>query len=330
VTGFGQAADAALEACVIPGFSRIGPAIRSRLLPEFTAGGPPAIDGKAVIITGATSGIGYAAAVALARRGAAVHFLARSRDRAEQARRGVSAESGSTRISYGLADMEDPASVRAFASEFRATHDQLDVLIHNAGAIHPDFRTDAAGTELTVLGQVIAPFLLTRLLMPALLAAVPSRVITVSSGGMYTQRLDPLQMPKSRYRGVTAYAKAKRAQAALSREWARRMAGTGVAFHAMHPGWVNTPGVAAALPGFYRAARPILLTPQQGADTIVWLATMPPERLGSGRFWHDRRPRPEHPLPWTREHDPVAAHALWDYLCVATATGAEAAAGRPG
>jgi hypothetical protein len=60
-----------------------------------------------------------------------------------------------------------------------------------------------------------------------------------------------------------------------------------------------------------------------------WLATTPPERLGSGRFWHDRRPRPEHPLPWTREHDPAAAHALWDYLCVATATGAEAAAGRP-
>ena len=251
MTGLGQAVDAALEACVVPGFSRIGLAVRSRLLPEFTAGDPPAIDGKTVIITGATSGIGYAAAVALARRGAAVHFLARGRDRAERARRGIAAESGSTRISYRLADMEDLDAVRDFAREFTATHDRLDVLIHNAGAIHPQFRTDEAGTELTVLGQVVAPFLLTRLLIPALLAAAPSRVITVSSGGMYTQRLDPatLQMPESRYRGVTAYAKAKRAQAALSREWARRMAGTGVAFHAMHPGWVNTPGVVAALPG---------------------------------------------------------------------------------
>jgi dehydrogenase/reductase SDR family member 12 len=322
VTGFGQAVDAALEACVVPGFSRVGLAVRSRLLPEFTAGDPPAIDGKTVIITGATSGIGYAAAVALARRGAAVHFLARGRDRAERARRGIAAESGSTRISYGLADTEDLAAVRDFAREFNATHDRLDVLIHNAGAIHPRFRADEAGTELTVLGQVVAPFLLTRLLMPALLAAAPSRVITVSSGGMYTQRLDPatLQMPESRYRGVTAYAKAKRAQAALSREWARRMAGTGVAFHAMHPGWVNTPGVAAALPGFYRAARPVLLTPEQGADTIVWLATMPPELLGSGRFWHDRRPRPEHPLPWTRGQDPGAARGLWDHLDTATAT----------
>jgi NAD(P)-dependent dehydrogenase (short-subunit alcohol dehydrogenase family) len=321
VTGFGQAVDAALEACVVPGFSRIGLAARSRLLPEFTAGDPPAIDGKSVIITGATSGIGYAAAVALARRGAAVHFLARSRDRAERARRGIAAGSGSRRVSYGLADMEDLAAVRDFAGEFNATHDRLDVLIHNAGAIHPRFRTDEAGTELTVLGQVVAPFLLTRLLMPALLAAAPSRVMTVSSGGMYTQRLDPatLQMPESRYQGATAYAKAKRAQAALSREWARRMAGTGVAFHAMHPGWVNTPGVAAALPGFYRAIRPILLTAEQGADTIVWLATMPPERLGSGRFWHDRRPRPEYPLPWTRGHDPGAARKLWDHLDTATA-----------
>ena len=321
MTSFGQAVDAALEACVVPGFSRTGLAVRSRLLPEFTAGEPGAIGGKTVIITGATSGIGYAAAAALARRGAAVHFLARDRDRAEQARRGIAAESDSTRISYGLADMEDLAAVRAFASEFRASHHRLDVLIHNAGTVHPQFRTDAAGTELTILGQVVAPFLLTRLLLPALLAAAPSRVITVSSGGMYTQRLDPstLQMPESRYRGVTAYAKAKRAQVALSREWARRMTGTGVAFHAMHPGWVNTPGVAGALPGFYRATRPILLTPQQGADTITWLAAMPPERLGSGRFWHDRRPRPEYPLPWTRGHDPGAARDLWDHLAGATA-----------
>jgi len=324
VTGFGQAVDAALEACVVPGFSRIGLAVRSRVLPEFTASEPPAVDGKVVIITGATSGIGYAAAVALARQGAAVHFLARDRARAERARRGIAAESGSTRISYGLADMEDLDAVRDFARQFRAGHDRLDVLIHNAGAIHPQFRTDAAGTELTVLGQVIAPFLLTRLLMPALLAAAPSRVITVSSGGMYTQRLDlaTLQMPRSRYRGVTAYAKAKRAQVALSREWARRMAGTGIAFHALHPGWVNTPGVAAALPGFYRVTRPILLTPEQGAGTIVWLAAMPPERLGSGRFWHDRRPRPEYPLPWTRGHDPSGVRELWDHLAAATAAGA--------
>jgi dehydrogenase/reductase SDR family member 12 len=323
VTGFGPAVDAALDALVVPGFSRTGLAARTRLLPEFTAGELPRLDGKTVIITGATSGIGYAAAVALARRGAAVHFLARDRGRAERARRGIAAASGAASTSYGLADLEDLDSVRAFARQFRAAHGSLDVLIHNAGIIHPSFRTDRSGTELTILGQVVAPFLLTRLLMPALRAAAPSRVITVSSGGMYTQRLDPatLQLPASGYRGATAYARAKRAQVALSREWARRMAGTGIAFHAMHPGWVDTPGIAAALPRFRQITRPILLTPEQGADTITWLATMPPELLGSGRFWHDRRPRPEHLLPWTRDKDPAAARELWDHLAALTAAG---------
>ena len=332
MTGFGPAVDAALEACVVPGFSRIGLAVRSRLLPEYTAGDVPAVDGRTVVITGATSGIGYAAAVALARRGAAIHFLARDRSRAERARDAIAAASGSTAISYGLADLEDLDAVRAFARDFRATRDRLDVLIHNAGAIHPQFRTDAAGTELTILGQVVAPFLLTSLLMPALLAAAPSRVITVSSGGMYTQRLDPatLQLPASRYQGVTAYARAKRAQVALSGEWARRLAGTGVAFHAMHPGWVDTPGVAAALPGFYRVTRPVLLSPSQGADTIAWLATAPAALLGSGRFWHDRRPRPEYVLPWTRAKDPGTAGRLWDHLATVTATGSSGWRGQGG
>ena len=321
MTWLGPAVDSALDALVVPGFSRIGLGARSWLLPEFTAGELPRLDGKTVVITGATSGIGYAAAVALARRGAAVHFLARDRVRAEQARHSIAAAYGAAGISYGLADLEDLDSVRAFARQFSTTHDSLDVLIHNAGFIHPSFRADQAGTELTVLGQVVAPFLLTRLLLPPLRAAVPSRVITVSSGGMYTQRLDPasLQLPASRYRGATAYARAKRAQVALSREWARRMAGTGVAFHAMHPGWVDTPGIAAALPRFRQITRPLLLTPDQGADTVVWLATMPPERLDSGRFWHDRRPRPEYLLPWTRDANQAAARELWDHLVALTA-----------
>jgi dehydrogenase/reductase SDR family member 12 len=326
VTPAARAVDALLEASVVGSFSRIGLSVRSRLLPQFTAGQftagqftagrrPPLL-GRVAIVTGATSGLGRAAAIRLAQLGAAVHFLARDQGRAAEARRLIAAASGHSAVSYGLADMEDLDSIRAFAHEFRGQHDRLDVLIHNAGTIHPDYKTNDAGIELTVAGQVIAPFLLTQLLLPALLAAAPSRVITVSSAGMYAQRLDPatLEMPASGYNGVTAYARAKRAQVALSREWARHIAPADVAFHAMHPGWADTPGLAAMLPGFHRTMRPILRTPGQGADTLVWLASADPGQLGSGRFWHDRRPRSEYRFPWTREASPDVAWRLWESI----------------
>ncbi len=314
-------ADTVLEDTVVGSFSRIGLSVRSRLLPEFGADDLPSLAGRVVLITGATSGIGRSAATALARLGGDVHFLARDPARARKAQRQIAADSGRDAISYGLADLDDLDSVRAFARDFRDSHGRLDVLVHNAGSVHPDYRASSTGTELTVAGQVIAPFALTSLLLPLLKSAGPSRVITVSSGGMYTQRLDldTLQLAEPGYNGVTAYARAKRAQVALSREWARRLAGTGVAFHAMHPGWVDTPGLVTSLPGFHRLTRPILRSADQGADTIVWLATADPGLLGSGQFWHDRRPRPEYLLPWTRESDPATAARLWD--CTAEAAG---------
>jgi NADPH:quinone reductase-like Zn-dependent oxidoreductase len=114
----GSTLDLLAQATVIAGYSRVGLTVRSRLLPEFAAAPPPAA-GRVVLITGATSGIGHAAAVALARQGATVHFLARDRGRAEHAQRQITAASGSPFVSYGLADLEDPGSVRAFAREFR-------------------------------------------------------------------------------------------------------------------------------------------------------------------------------------------------------------------
>ncbi|HUC25251.1 MAG TPA: SDR family NAD(P)-dependent oxidoreductase, partial [Streptosporangiaceae bacterium] len=293
MTALARAADTLLEASVIGSFSRIGISARSRLLPEFSASNEVGGGGVA-LVTGATSGLGLVAASQLASCGWTVHFLARNPDRAARAERTIAAAArGGAQVSHGIADLENTDSVRAFAREFRGTHNRLDVLIHNAGAIHERFAVNQAGIELTVAGQVVAPFVLTWQLLPALRAAAPARVITVSSGGMYTQRLDltTLQMPQASYRGVTAYARAKRAQVALSQEWARRVSPADIAFHAMHPGWVATPGITAALPRFSRIMRPVLRSPDQGADTIVWLATANPLLLGSGLFWHDRRPR---------------------------------------
>lgn len=319
MTAAAHAADALLEVSVIGSFSRIGISVRSRLLPEFTSDSRPPSAGRVAVVTGATSGLGRAAACDLARRGWIVHFLARDPGRAAAAQRQISLASAAGRVSYGIADMEDLDSVRVFARAFLRSHNRLDALVHVAGAIHPRFGVNQAGIELTVAGQVVAPFALTELLLPALRTAAPARVIAVSSGGMYTQRLDrsTLEMAPSSYRGVTAYARAKRAQVALSQEWARRIDPAEIAFHAMHPGWAATPGIRASLPGFYRVLGPLLRSADQGADTIVWLATASASQLGSGRFWLDRRPRPEYLLPWTREQDPATAERLWDCLAQA-------------
>jgi dehydrogenase/reductase SDR family protein 12 len=316
----GRAVDAALEASVAGSFSRIGFALRSRLLPEFAPAERPSFRGHVAVVTGGTSGLGFAIAADLARRGGIVHFLARDRARADRARHQIMAATGSSTVSYGIADMTELDSLRQFAHEFAAGNDRLDVLVHNAGAIYGTYQLNGAGLELTYAGQVLGPFALTKLLLPQLLAAAPSRVIVMSSGGMYTQPLtrsaDPME--PGQYRGATAYARAKRAQVALSAEWARRFPAADVAFHALHPGWADTPGIAAALPRFRRVARPLLRSAEQGADTAVWLATADAAILGSGLFWHDRRPRREH-LPWQHQSaDRELARALWDRLDATT------------
>ena len=253
-------------------------------------------------LTGATSGIGRAAAVRFAQLGASVRFLSRDQARAEEAREEIHrATGGDAEVSFDLADVSDFEGLRGFAARFSEANPRLDVLVHNAGVLSGDFRQAPDGTELTVAAQVFGPFLLTGLLLPLLRRSAPARVITVSSGGMYTQRFDltALEMDPGHYNGTVAYARAKRAQVVLNREWARRVPANEVVFQAMHPGWVDTPGIASSLPTFYRVMRPLLRTPGQGADTVVWLASDPEGLTSNGEFWHDRRRRREHRLPWT-------------------------------
>ena len=309
-----RAVDAALEATVVGSFSRLGYEARSRL-GHWEDAALPHLDGRTVLVTGATSGIGLATACRLARLGARVRFLARSPERAEAARGRIAAAGGpGADVTYGLADMSDLDGVHEFAARFCADHATLDVLVHNAGALTREYRTAPDGTEATLASHVLGPFLLTGLLLPALLRAAPARVLTVSSGGMYTQRLDPvaLESGPEGYDGTVAYARAKRAQVALTGEWARRVPADAAVFHAMHPGWADTPGVVAGLPTFHRFMRPLLRTPDEGADTLVWLAAAAEPAASTGGFWLDRRRRSEHRLPWTRGGD---AGALWR-LCV--------------
>ena len=319
MSALSEGVDTLLEATVVGSFSRMGYGARRRLEHWPPAGPRQCLAGRTVLVTGATSGIGLRVAVRVAQLGASVRFLARDEAKAEDAQARIMKAAGNDAdVSFGLADVSDFEALRRFAAQFAVANPRLDVLVHNAGALSREYRQAPDGTELTVAAQVLGPFLLTGLLLPMLRGAAPGRVVTVSSGGMYTQRfaLDDLEMDRSNYDGTVAYARAKRAQVVLNREWARRVPVGEVVFHAMHPGWVDTPGVESSLPTFHRLMRPLLRTPDQGADTIVWLASDPAPLAATGGFWHDRSRRREHHLPWTRGHDD--GPGLWEWCAART------------
>ena len=327
-----RAVDELLEATVVGSFSRIGISVRRRL---ERWGDPPRVDGASFVVTGASSGIGRAVAVQLARLGGAVWLVGRDPARTAEAARSAAA-GGHGPVRAVVLDVVDVEAVQSFADDLARSVPRLDGLVHGAGALLPRYRTAPDGTELTVATHVLAPFRLTWLLAPLLRRGGRSAIVTVSSGGMYTEGFDlgRLEMPAARYRGATAYARAKRAQVVLSHEWARRWGADGVASHAMHPGWVDTPGLASGLPSFTRLGR-LLRTPAEGADTAVWLAAGGPRSGGPAAeggsgvaalegFWHDRRRRREHRLPGTKPRAADAASAgprLWEWCAARTGVG---------
>jgi dehydrogenase/reductase SDR family protein 12 len=296
----GSLLDTALDFTVLPGYTSIGYRIRERSWNALPAG---SMDGKLVLVSGATSGIGLAAAEGFASLGASIRLLARSEQRGERARKRITAQTGNRDVRVGRCDLSELESVRDFVAGFRVEESQLDVLVNDAGAMPPKRALSSEGVELTFATNVLGPFLLTSLLAPLLASSAPSRVLNVSSGGMYFQRLnvDDLQSERGSFRAPSAYAHSKRAQVVLSELWAQRLVGSGIVVHAMHPGWVDTPGLRSSLPRFHRLVGPLLRTPAQGADTILWLGAAEASAHTTGRFWHDRRVRATHRVPWTRE-----------------------------
>ena len=314
--GFSSVADAVLEAPVVTSFTKLGYEARRRL-EDWTSLDDYDLTGRVVVVTGATSGLGRAAATQLARCGATLVLVGRNADRNQGVVDEMIAQTGNEAISQVAADMGDYDQVRALAKRILADHDRLDVLIHNAGALTADRRDAPDGTEATVASQVVGPFLLTSLLLDRLAESAPSRVLTMSSGGMYTAGLtvDELQMSAADYKGTEQYARAKRAQVTLNEMWADRFGDRDLHFHSLHPGWADTPGVDDALPGFAKIMGPLLRTPEQGADTLVWLAADDAAVEANGEFWLDRRTRPIHKLKSTRETDqPFRREALWDWV----------------
>lgn len=257
------------------------------------------------IVTGATSGIGRVTALELARMGATVVLIARSPQRGEEARAAIAAQSGSSAVELIVADFASLAQVRAAAAAFLARHDRLHVLVNNAGLYAGRRELSADGHELTFAVNHLAPFLLTNLLLDALRAAAPARIVTVASGAHVGARLsfDDLQGARA-YSGFAAYGASKLANILFTYELARRLEGSGVTANCLHPGFVGTNfaqggGGAAAL--FFRAARPFILTPEQGAQTSIYLAASPEVEGVSGKYYVNRRPRTSSAQSYSRE-----------------------------
>lgn len=305
-----SALDAALEVAVPVSFSRLGYEARRAMW----GWGRPIGDvaGRVVVVTGATSGLGHETARELMAGGATVEIVARDRGRGEAAAQRLALVTGEAPPVVRLADLGDLGQVRSLAAELSEHHDRIDGLVHNAGAMPTRRVVTEDGLESAWAAMVAGPHLLTRLLGDRLAGA---RVVFVTSGGMYTQRL-PLDDPTfadGGFRGSVAYARAKRAQVDLVVEYARRgEPAAGATVVAVHPGWADTPGVVESLPTFHRVMGPVLRSADEGVDTVVW-AVAGEQPLRSGRLYFDRRVRSDRRLPGTGTSAAGRA-ALWDLV----------------
>jgi len=290
-------------------FSRLGYELRE---PTWDDSDMTHVAGRTVLVTGTTNGLGRAAAQGFAALGARVVLLARDRGRGERAVAEIKASTGNSDLGLVVCDLSSLASVRTAAAEILEREPVLHVLVNNAGVLLNERELSVDGYELSLATNLLGPYLLTELLLDRLVASAPARIIEVSSGGMYSQRVE-VEDPHTEDRdfvGPAVYSRAKRAQVILTELRAEMLADKGITCHSMHPGWAATPGVSTSLPDFEAKFRDVLRTPEQGADTIVWLGSADQPATTSGQFWLDRRPRETHRSDLTRETEEERA-ALW-------------------
>lgn len=318
-TSAGRLVDTGLDVSVVGGYTRLGLAVRRRL-PGWPADPAPAsLSGRTALVTGASSGLGEATAAGLARLGARVLLVVRDEEKGEQVRSELRAQVPGAALEVVRCDVGDLDDVRRFAGGLAV--DRVDVLVHNAGAMPAERTESAQGHELTMAVHVLGPVLMTELLRDRLASA--GRIVLVTSGGMYAQRLraDDPEYLESPYSGTTAYARSKRAQVELLPTLAERWRGQGASVAAMHPGWADTPGVVESLPLFHKVTGRVLRTAEEGADTTVWLAATDPQPQ-TGQLWHDRRPRP---ATWLgrRRTTPGDRERMWAFVREACGLGPE-------
>lgn len=299
--------DKLLDALVVPGFSSIGPALRRHW---WSPDAGPFTGPADIIVTGASSGLGEASAAGLAALGARVHLVGRNADRLITATDRIREQLPEADLVVHEADISDLDSVAALAGAL--PDGPIRAVIHNAGVIPPERTLSKQGHEMAFATHVLGPLALTFALRERLQADRDGRVIWMSSGGMYSAPLvEDLEFSIGEYQGVRAYARTKRMQVVIAEQLAAHFADRhDPVVHSMHPGWAATPGVTGSIPGFAKLTKPILRTPAGGADTAVWLAAADVPSHSSGGFWHDRRVRSTHYLPWQHD-DPALRDHLW-------------------
>ena len=249
--------------------------------------------GKVVLITGGTSGIGKAAATALAGMGATVVITGRNEERGKRALQEIREESGNDGVELILADLTVQDEVRRLAEELRERHNQLEVLVNNAGLVLSERTETPDGIEMQLAINHLAPFLLTNLLLDLLKESAPSRIVTVSSDAHRWAKIDLDDLPsRKRYRGMQVYGKTKLANIMFTYELAERLEGTGVTANCMHPGGVNTNfgnNQRGPISLLFRLFKPFMRSPEQGADTLIYLASSPEVEGMTGKYLADRK-----------------------------------------
>jgi NAD(P)-dependent dehydrogenase (short-subunit alcohol dehydrogenase family) len=264
--------------------------------------------GKTCLVTGASAGIGLATARELARLGAHVVMAVRDPEKGGKACRAVTDATG-REVGMAVVDLARQASIRAFARDFAARHPKLDVLVNNAGIWAERRQVSPDGIELTWATNVLNYFLVTELLLPLLKAAGRARVVNVVSQLAGDLDLSDVRFERRPYSGRRAYAQSKQADRMLTWALARRLEGTGVTANAAHPGFVATEifakggGLVSLGASFYAKLRG--RRPEEGADTVVWLAASADVEGRNGLFWIDRQERR------CRFRDAPAEEALW-------------------
>ena len=271
------------------------------------------MNGKTVLVTGATSGIGLEASVQLAALGAHVAIVARNSEKGERAVADIEARSGSTRVSLFSCDMSSLAAVRELARSVQTAHSRLDVLVNNAGSVSPTRQTTVDGFEQTFAVNHLAPFLLTNLLLDLVKRTTRARIVNVASEAHRSGTIDfdDLQFERGGYTGVRAYNRSKLANILFTNELARRLAGTSVTANSLHPGVVAT-NIWSRAPWYLQPIifplRLFMISPQRGGETIVYLASSADVEGKSGGYYVKNRLVPTTPAA----ADAAAATKLWD------------------